>query len=135
MLLRPKPLKSFPILSLSLAVFLWLAGSLHAQMGVAPSQTGMFFNDIRIRAEQVRTGMANQTNPAGSAMGSEGVYTFDESQYTGQPVDQRALGNPLGFDAIARQVGTPFSAGGPGPSSYSRRLAGDNSGYYGPYPS
>lgn len=132
--LRPKPLHLPSILSLSLTAILLLAGSLHAQMGVAPSQTGMFFNDIRIRAEQVRTGMANQANPAGSAMGVEGVYTFDESQYTGQPIDQRALGNPMGFDAIARQIGTPFAAG-PGPTSYSRRLAGDHSGYNGPYPS
>jgi len=94
----------------------------------------MFFNDIRIRAEQVRDGMANPVNVPGTAMGTEGVYTFEESQYLGLPVDQRMLGMPLGLDEMNRQVGTPYASGA-SPSGYARRLASGNTGYNGPYPS
>lgn len=132
--LSAKSLYCFSPRLLTFTALFLLCGALQAQMGVAPSQTGMFFNDIRLRADQVRTGAANTAASPGTTTSTEGIYTYDQNQYTGQPIDQRALGNPLGLDAVTRQVGTPLGSG-PVPTSYSRRLAGDYSGYNGPYPS
>jgi hypothetical protein len=132
--LRTKFVYFFAPYPIALAGFLMLGGALNAQMGVAPSQNGMFFNDIRNRASQVREGFSSSA-PSGPTTGTEGSYTFEESQYLGLPVDQRALGSSQGLDVIARPVGTPMAAGGARTSAYSRRLANDNTGYNGPYPS
>jgi hypothetical protein len=116
------------------AALLMLSGAIHAQMGVAPSETGMFFNDIRIRSNQVREGMSGRAAPTGPATGTEGFYTFEESQYLGLPVDERLVGSPLGFEPVGRQVGTALGTGS-APRSYSRRMAASSSGNIGTYPS
>ena len=101
---------------------------------MAPSQTGSFFNDLRVRANEVRAGANAADANRGQVTGSEGVYDFTRGQYVGEPVEQRELGVPTSTNAIERQVGTPVGSGN-APTSYSRRLAGDYTGYNGPYPS
>ncbi len=126
--------KAFHPLLLSsgiLAFFCLSATVAVAQYNIAPSQTGNFFSDLRARANQVRSGTAvDQSQPSG-ATGTAGVYDFsrDQGQYTGQPVDQRDIGTPMGAYEFSRDGG----AGGV--SSSSRRLSGDYSSYGGPYPS
>lgn len=111
------------------------AGFGRAQNAVSPSQTGMFFNDLRARADQVRRGMATPPEGRnGGVTGTEGTYTFDQSQYVGQSMDQRQLGTPMGVEAIARETAIPVDASML-PVSRSQRLAGDYTAYSGPYPS
>lgn len=137
-------LKFSPVLLALIACF--LSGVARAQFSVAPSQTGTFFDDLRSRTNQTRRGMQDQSSmsqgaginaqgaPA-STVGSEGSYQFDQGQYLGQPIPEREAGQPIDAqDVFAREVGTPVGSGST-PSTYSRRLAGDLTGYAGPYPS
>lgn len=126
--------KSFHKLLLSsgiLALFHLTPISAFGQYNVAPSQTGMFFSDLRARSNQVRSGTAvEQSQPAG-ATGTAGIYDFsrDQGQYTGQPIDQRDVGTPIGGYGFSRDAGSGA------PQTSSRRLSGDYSGYGGLYPS
>ena len=113
--------------------FLYLVSSLHAQMGVAPSQTGIFFNDLRARMNQSKAG-ASQQQQSGQT-GSEGTYDYRGGQFQGQPVQERELGVPPGGGAIGTDGSNLMGSGGSAPVSYSRRLAGDYTSYGGPYPS
>ncbi len=113
---------------------LTLCGVARAQVGVAPSQTGMLFNDIRARADQVRNGASSQNTQSGPSTGTEGVYTFDESQYTSLQYDRYGMPVASGYDALSRQVGTP-SAGGINSTSNTRRIPGGGYGSNGVYSS
>jgi len=108
-----------------------------AQFSVAPSQTGSFFDDLRSRTKQMRSPAVDQSSlseGAGTVIGTAGNYSFDEGQYTGQTEQERELGNPLTVqEAYAREIGSPLGSGS-APTTYSRRLAGDLTGYNGPYP-
>lgn len=85
-----------------------------SQAGVAPSQTGAFFDDLRARAEQFRQRGSSQQKPAGAA--AAGVYDYSSGEYTGesQPEEDSDEGAP-GSDGLARETD---------PQSY-------RSGYYG----
>lgn len=130
MTLKAKPFHQFLILGI-IALACFSARTAFAQYNVAPSQTGMFFSDLRARANQVRSGMAVDQSQTSGATGTAGVYDFsrDQGQYTGQPVDQRDVGTPLGGYGFSRDAGSGA------PQNSSRRLTGDYSGYGGPYPS
>lgn len=138
-------LRNSPALVALFACF--ACGTAKAQFSVAPSQTGSFFDDLRARTYQMRhpavdqssqsqgAGINAQGGPA-AAEGTSGTYQFDQGQYQGQPtVDERPVGSPVdATEVYAREVGTPVGSGST-PTTYSRRLAGDLSGYNGPYPS
>lgn len=129
--LKAKSIKHFILTSGFLALFGFPSVTVFGQYNVAPSQTGMFFSDLRARANQVRSGTAvDQSQPSG-ATGTAGIYDFsrDQGQYTGQPLEQRDVGSPFGGYEFTRNVGTGNSQGS------SRRLTGDYSAYGGPYPS
>ncbi len=129
-----------------LALFVCLAcGTARAQFSVAPSQTGTFFDDLRTRAYQAShpstqnqsalQGAGAGVDANGAAVGVSGDYQFDQGQYNGTPIVEREAGAPLeSVDSYARDVGTPVGSGDV-PTTFSRRLAGDLTGYNGPYPS
>lgn len=95
--------------------------NLQAQYGVSPSQTGMFFDDLRARAEsRQKTGGTRQ---------GEGVYDFSQDGFAIGPD-----GTPLGpLEDASRQVNQGYTA--TGSYIYSQRQAGDYTQYSGPYPS
>src|SRR5882757_5555557 len=130
---RPSFLKYSPIF---LALFVCLTcGTVKAQFSVAPSQTGTFFDDLRLKTSQVRNPSVDQSASGQGAVGTAGNYQYDQGQYNGQPVQERELSSPVEtMDSYAREIGTPVGSGS-APTSYSRRLAGDLTGYNGPYPS
>jgi hypothetical protein len=95
-------------------------GVTFAQTGVAPSQTGLFFDDLRNRASNFRTPSQDQ-----SATRSSGVYDFSED---GGYEDERPLGQrTYAGEESGRQIGV---------SAYgaTSRTAGDYTGATGPYP-
>ena len=96
------------------------AATLHAQYGVSPSQTGMFFDDLRARAEsREKTGGVRQ---------GEGVYDFSQEGFAVGPD-----GLPLGpLQEASRQVIQGNT--GTGNPIYSKRLSSDFTQYSGPYP-
>lgn len=57
-----------------------------AQTGVAPSQTGLFFDDLRNRANAFRAGAVDESSR------SSGVYDYTRGEYTGESYEERALG-------------------------------------------
>ncbi|MCE9520640.1 MAG: hypothetical protein K8R87_13950 [Verrucomicrobia bacterium] len=126
--LSAKAIHFFSPQTLTIMALLALCSVASAQVGVAPSQTGLFFNDIRVRADQVRNGPSSQYAPTRATTGTEGVYTFDQSQYTSQPNDRYGMPSVNGYDDITRPVGTT-------PNSNTRRVVGGGSGYNGAYPS
>ena len=101
--------------------FLSGVANLHAQYGVSPSQTGMFFDDLRARAEsRQKTGGVRQ---------GEGVYDFSQEGFAIGPD-----GAPMGpLEEASRQVNQGYTA--TGSYIYSQRQAGDYTQYSGPYPS
>ncbi len=129
--LKAKSFHHFLAISGVLAFFCFPVIRATAQYNIAPSQTGSFFNDLRARANQVRSGTTvDQSQPSG-ATGTAGVYDFsrDQGQYTGQPVDQREVGTPIGGYGFTRDVGTGA------PTTSSRRASGDYTSNGGPYQS
>jgi hypothetical protein len=100
------------------------------QVGVAPSQTGLFFDDLRSRAMQYQQSTVDESNATSSA----GVYDYSRGEYTGESVEERPLGERAGLaDAYGREMGYPGSRSGYAPTS--RRSASDYAGTYGAYSS
>ena len=62
--------------------------SASAQTGVAPSQTGLFFDDLRNRASLFRAQPAVDETGARTS----GTYDFDRGEYTGEADIERPLG-------------------------------------------
>lgn len=100
-----------------LATFMAISAS--AQTGVAPSQTGLFFDDLRGRAALFRDKKAATDESASS---SSGMYEFGRGEYTGESVDERALGERPISEADLAAPGSPEFRGYVGSSS---RRAGD----------
>lgn len=98
------------------------AGALRAQTPIAPSQNGMFFDDLRKRASQVRQG--NTATEQGQVTGTAGTYDYSGGQYTGEPGE---LGQ-MPVDPYGRPIGTP-GGGGTQPVTFARRLTGDYTRY------
>ena len=96
------------------------------QYGIAPSQTGVFFDDLRARA-------AAKKNQSGVRDG-QGEYNYNATEgYSGtSSVDGTSDAAALMQDAT-EQIGRPRAA--TGYSMYSQRQAGDLTQYNGPYPS
>lgn len=124
MIFRVKPLLHRTLFAVLTAGSFLTASSLFAQMGVAPSQTGLFFDDLRSRASQQREPAVDE-----SGMRSSGIYDFEGEEFEGVQ-EGRPLGyrNPVGTDA-ARVMGY---SGYQGATS---RTAADFGGTTGPYPS
>ncbi len=109
-----------------LAVCCFQGGVIHAQYGASPSQTGMFFNDLRNRVYQ--------KDQQSGVRGGEAVYDYSRGVYVGA-ADERAMGQAAEVSASEsmRQMGEPAVRSGY--AGYSARAAGDYGRYSGPYPS
>ena len=127
------PMRSFSLsraslLPLPVIAFTALVGSLasttHAQYGVSPSQTGMFFDDLR--------GKADSRNKKDQVQQGEGVYDYsDQAGYQGG-AEGGADGNSVMHDA-SRQIAQGYNSNGT--FVYSQRQSGDYTQYSGPYQS
>lgn len=108
---------------------LLFAGSAQAQFSVSPSQTGLFFNDLRQRANQQTTPTVDQ-----SSSRSAGSYDYDPTAgYTGDATD-RPMGERSTFENDAsRGMGQQNLRSGS--VGYTRRNAGDYTSSGSPYPS
>lgn len=132
MTFNAKPPFSRDLIALVVTAASLAGGAVFGQSGVAPSQTGLFFDDLRNRAFQFRNGAVDESAPTASS----GVYDYDRGEYTGEAVteDERELGERLASgEEITRALGTPSARSGY--LGYSRRNVGDYSGASGPYPS
>lgn len=108
----------------ALAVF--GCGSAQAQFGASPSQTGMFFNDLRSRVQ-------DRDRQAG-VIGGEAVYDYSRGVYIGSSNEERPMGEEaaIASNEAMRQMGQPAVRSGY--VSGSARSAGDYTQYSGPYP-
>lgn len=97
------------------------------QYGASPSQTGMFFDDLRNRVYQ-------KDQQAG-AVSTGAIYDYSRGVYIGTTTDQRVMGEETGVitNEAMRQMGEPAVRSGY--AGYSPRSAGDYTRYSGPYPS
>lgn len=97
-----------------------MAGSLFAQYGVSPSQSGMFFEDMRSRSS-LRSDALNQEQP------QDGLYSYDDGTFLG------ADGSGSSLAEGVREIGAPLSNAGY--TIYSKRNSGDYTHFASPYPS
>jgi hypothetical protein len=106
------------------------ASTLSAQYGASPSQTGLFFDDLRARANQSNLG-------AGAGVRSgETVYDYDRGVYTNPAGDERQMGQAqsvAGLNEAAREMGQPAYRSGS--NAFAARAAGDYTYYSGQYAS
>ncbi|MDB6074606.1 MAG: hypothetical protein JWO89_2246 [Verrucomicrobiaceae bacterium] len=96
-----------------------------AQYGVAPSQTGLFFDDLRARA-------ASKKQQDGVREG-QGSYNYTNDGYSGTATTDGTSDAAALMQEATEQIGRPRAA--TGYSMYSQRQAGDLTQYSGPYPS
>jgi hypothetical protein len=97
-----------------------------AQYGVSPSQTGLFFDDLRSRQRAERAATAAQATRDGDV-----VYDYDSGVYRSkesEPMGQRSTD----YEA-AREVARPAVRSGS--SAYAARSVGDYTNYAGQYTS
>lgn len=95
-----------------------------AQTGVSPSQTGLFFDDLRYRTSTFRRSTTDQSAPQ-----SSGIYQYNESgEYEDTYEDERPIGQR---SRVFDDAGRPIGASVYGATS---RTAGDYTGATGPYP-
>ncbi|MFZ4765672.1 MAG: hypothetical protein ACOYMN_12025, partial [Roseimicrobium sp.] len=113
------------VLQLVAAAATLATGSAWAQLGVAPSQTGTFFDDLRNRANMFRKGAVDES--ARGAGGESGVYDYSRGEYTGESYQERPLGEqpPVGDDLSRALGGQNYRAGYVGSS---KRSSADYSG-------
>ena len=90
-----------------------------AQYGVSPSQSGMFFDDLRGR----QSSRAGTLDPDSAA---EGVYSYDENGFLGYEDET------TDSTQAARDIGAPLSNAGY--TIYSKRNQGDYTQFSSPYP-
>ena len=115
---------------LAAGILLLAAGTAHAQFSVSPSQTNLFFNDLRQRANQPVGGTVDE-----SASRTAGSYDYDPSAgYTGEAVE-RPMGARGNFEfGDARGMGVGQEGLRAGAVGYTRRNAGDYTSSGSPYP-
>lgn len=104
-----------------------------SQTGVAPSQTGAFFDDLRARSEQFRQSSSGQKPAAGAA--AAGVYDYSSGEYKGesQPEEDPGQDTPIGDEASRATGGQSYRSGYFGRT---KRSTGDYAGSASsPYPS
>ncbi len=116
---------------LILAVLISCCPKLFAQYGVSPSQTGLFFDDLRGRAAS-KIGQ-NSPNAQSGIQNAEGSYNYSADGYSGTTTSSSTTedAGSIMQDAT-EQIGRPRTA--TGYSMYSLRQAGDYTQYSGPYP-
>ena len=114
------------ILATLMALALFGGHSAFAQYGASPSQTGMFFNDLRARVNQ-------QEQQAGVRSG-EAIYDYSRGVYLGTTNEERPMGEEAAFSSneAVRQMGQPAVRSGYAGTSL--RASGDYTQYSGPYP-
>lgn len=114
---------------LAVGLILLSAGVASAQFSVSPSQTNLFFNDLRQRANQP-PGTVDE-----SASRTSGSYAYDPSEgYTGEAID-RPMGSRGGIDpGDSRGMGMSQEGLRAGAVGYTRRNAGDYTSSGSPYP-
>jgi hypothetical protein len=106
------------------------ASTLSAQYGASPSQTGLFFDDLRARANQSNLGAS-----AGVRSG-EAVYDYDRGVYSNATEEERQMGRAqsvAGLNEAAREMGQPAYRSGS--NAFAARAAGDYTYYSGQYSS
>ena len=116
------------LFSAGLLAFTLLNGSAaFGQYGASPSQTGMFFNDLRSRVYQ-------QDQRSGVRSG-EAIYDYSRGVYLGTESEERPMGEEAAFasNEAVRQMGQPAVRSGY--AGTSPRASGDYTQYTGPYPS
>jgi len=112
--------RTLTLLLFSIAIILTVFNTVaFAQYGVSPSQSGMFFDDLRGR-QSARAGTLEPDSAA------EGVYSYDEGAFQGYEDETT--------DATqgARDIGAPLSNAGY--TIYSKRNQGDYTQFSSPYP-
>lgn len=115
------------LLSGFIAASIFHETDLMAQYGASPSQTGMFFDDLR--------GRVYRKDQQPGAVSTGAVYDYSRGVYIGTTTDERAMGEeaPYAATEAMRQMGEPAVRSGY--AGYSPRSAGDYTRYSGPYPS
>jgi hypothetical protein len=99
-----------------------------AQYGASPSQTGLFFDDLRARSSQSALGSG------GGVRTGEAVYDYDQGVYQDSASGERQMGavqTVSGLNEAARQMGQPAYRSGS--LAYAARAAGDYTYYSGQY--
>ena len=114
-------------------MILFGAGIAHAQVSVAPSQTGQFFNDLRQRAYQFRNGTQpqQQSQQQPTSAGSDGVYDYTRGEYLGEQTNSENTSGSPENDAYRSLGEQGYRSGYVG---YARRNSGDYTSNAGPYP-
>lgn len=119
------PPRRHPLFGLMAAAFVlsFTCAEVHAQYGVSPSQTGMFFDDLRARQR------AESAASSGARDGNV-IYDYDSGIYraTGDEMGQRSTD----YQA-AREVSRPSIRSGS--NAFAARTAGDYTNYAGQYTS
>ncbi len=119
---------------LALTLLFSAAPKIFAQYGVSPSQTGLFFDDLRGRAAS-RTGQNSPNAQSGASLSNtEGSYNYTADGYSGVPSTSSSPTEDAGsiMQEATEQIGRPRTS--TGYSMYSLRQAGDYTQYSGPYP-
>jgi hypothetical protein len=102
------------------------SGIAQAQYGASPSQTGLFFDDLRART--------SQRMQQSGVRGGEVIYDYSRGVYVGAEPEEREMGErAVMANEAMREMGQPAVRSGYG--GYSLRAAGDYTQYAGPYPS
>ncbi len=125
-LLPSRPRRNQVIIAGLAAFALFEGHTVFGQYGASPSQTGMFFNDLRSRVQQ-------QERQAGVRSG-EAIYDYSRGVYLGNTNEERAMGEEAAFasNEAVRQMGQPAVRSGY--VGGSARSTGDYTQYSGPYP-
>lgn len=102
-----------------------IAPKVFAQYGIAPSQTSVFFDDLRARAaaKKAQSGVRD----------GQGEYNYTGNDgYVGTAIEEGTSNAASLMQEATEQIGRPRSS--TGYSMYSQRQAGDLTQYSGPYP-
>lgn len=101
--------QKLPVILALVVIFVVSREKVHAQNGVAPSQTGLFFDDLRNRANAFRSDAVDES----ATTRSSGVYDYSRGEYSGQSYDERALGERAPTDEdLARGLGQASNQAG-----------------------
>lgn len=112
----------FLLPTLTAAVVLAATGNVLAQYGASPSQTGLFFDDLRARSQQ-------QKASAGVRSG-EAIYDYERGIYLGTDDSQMGVRSAMADDP-SREVAQPSVRSGS--ASFAARAVGDYTNYAGQY--
>jgi hypothetical protein len=110
------------IKTLAIGAVMSCAGQALAQYGASPSQTGLFFDDLRTRSQQ-------QKASAGVRSG-EAVYDYERGIYFGTDDDDMGVRSVMADDP-SREIAQPSVRSGS--ASFAARSVGDYTNYAGQY--